>query len=127
MPHDSSGSQRSKLGAKREQPKYPPRHDFSTHIEGPLVMDVQNNFIQRWNRAIDDRRLLSAGATRLSPMTSPPTNKGSKTGQIVRTMPAYAAVLAREKGCMALYQQAIRNAEKYIYIEDQYFRSGIIA
>ena len=126
-PHATTGSQRSTLSAKREQPKFAPRHDFATHIEGPLVMDVQNNFVQRWNQAIDDKRLFSAGLVKLAMRSSQPTASGKKRGQIVRTVPAYPAVPMGEKGCMELYQRAIRNAEKYIYIEDQYFRSGIMA
>jgi cardiolipin synthase len=115
------------MSAKRQQPKFAPRHDFATHIEGPLVMDVQNNFIQRWNQAIDDGRLFSTGLVKLAMRSSPPSASGKKRGQVVRTMPAYKAVPMGEKGCMELYQRAIRNAEKYIYIEDQYFRSPIIA
>jgi phosphatidylserine/phosphatidylglycerophosphate/cardiolipin synthase-like enzyme len=42
-------------------------------------------------------------------------------------MPKFPATPLGETGCFDLYVQAIRNAEQYIYIEDQYFRSDRIA
>jgi phosphatidylserine/phosphatidylglycerophosphate/cardiolipin synthase-like enzyme len=127
MPHDTKGAERSKLKASRVGTNYPPRHDFMTRIEGPLVMDVHNNFVARWNQAIDNKNFFSSGLSKLSAMTSPPSGPEAKSGQIVRTMPKYPATRLGETGCYDMYVRAIQNAEKYIYIEDQYFRSNRIA
>jgi phosphatidylserine/phosphatidylglycerophosphate/cardiolipin synthase-like enzyme len=126
-PHDSSGADRAKLKAAHAETRYPPRHDFMTRIEGPLVMDVHNNFVTRWNRAIDNKSFFSSGVIKLSAMTTPPSGPGAKSGQIVRTMPKYPPTPLGEAGCYEMYVRAIQNAEKYIYIEDQYFRSDRIA
>lgn len=126
MPHSSKGSDRNQLKMSKEKTKFPPRHDFMTHIEGPLVMDVQNNFIMRWNQAIKDKRFFYRNQPLMKESCQPKGN-GNKSGQIVRTMPVYPPTPMGEKGCLEMYQKAIRNAEKYIYIEDQYFRSQYIA
>ena len=126
-PHETTGPERSKLKAARDLTRYPPRHDFMTRIEGPLVMDVHNNFVARWNQAIDNKNFLSSGLPKLSAMTTPPSGSGAKSGQIVRTMPKYPAAPLGETGCYEMYARSIGNAEKYIYIEDQYFRSDRIA
>jgi len=127
MPHSSTGAERRKLEKKRKLAEYPPRHDFMARIEGPLVTDVQNNFISRWNQAITDKRFFSRNQVKLFRRTLTAKGSGGKSGQIVRTMPAYPPTPMGEKGCLEMYQKAIRNAEKYIYIEDQYFRSQTIA
>ena len=98
-----------------------------TRIEGALVMDVQNNFISRWNGAIDNKNSFYRKLTKLSAVTTPPKSSGSKSGQITRTMPKYPPTPLGETGCYEMYIRAIQNAEKYIYIEDQYFRSHRIA
>ncbi len=126
-PHTSSGKERQKWQQGKKETDYPPRHDFMTHIEGPLVMDVCNNFVVRWNLALDENRLFARLATRLPAMTSPPPQAGSMSAQIVRTMPKITTLPSGEKGCLEMYQKAIANAEQYIYIEDQYFRSQQIA
>lgn len=126
-PHDASGAERTKLKAAHTETTYPPRHDFMTRIEGPLVMDVHNNFVARWNQAIDNKNFFSSGLMKLSAMTTPPSGPGEKSGQIVRTMPKYPPTPLGEGGCYEMYVRAIQNAEKYIYIEDQYFRSDRLA
>jgi phosphatidylserine/phosphatidylglycerophosphate/cardiolipin synthase-like enzyme len=126
-PHDTTGKERAKAKAARAETRYPPRHDFMTRIEGPLVMDVHNNFVSRWNQAIANKNFLSSGLAKLSAMTTPPSGAGAASGQIVRTMPRYPPTPLGETGCYEMYLRAIQNAERYIYIEDQYFRSDRIA
>ena len=127
MPHDSTASERSKLRDRKAETDYHPRHDFMTRIEGGLVMDVQNNFISRWNSAIDRQNFFYRRLMKLSAMTTPPKSSGSKSGQVTRTMPKCPVTPIGEIGCFEMYVRAIQNAEKYIYIEDQYFRSDRIA
>jgi phosphatidylserine/phosphatidylglycerophosphate/cardiolipin synthase-like enzyme len=96
-------------------------------IQGPLVGDVEANFVQRWNAAKVAGVSFSAHATVL-PKPAVPQSQLDVKGQIARTMPAkYPAVPAGEKGILDLYVKAIRSAKQYIYIEDQYFRSQTIA
>jgi phosphatidylserine/phosphatidylglycerophosphate/cardiolipin synthase-like enzyme len=125
-PHNTTGHQRLDMSGKLEKTEYAPRHDFMVRIEGPLVQDVQNNFIQRWNQAIADQRFFSRNLVPI-PKSQLPVSSGAKKGQIVRTMPKYSATPMGERGCWEIYESAITNAQKYIYIEDQYFRSGELA
>lgn len=127
MPHTSTGLERTKRQQNKTATEYPPRHDFMVRTEGALVMDIQNNFIGRWNCAIDNKNFFYRRLTKLSAATSLPKSSGSKSGQIVRTMPNHPSTPLGETGCFEMYVRAIRNAEKYIYIEDQYFRSERIA
>ena len=127
MPHASSGLERANRQRKKAETEYPPRHDFMIRIEGALVMDVQNNFISRWNCAIDNKNFYYRRLTKLNAATSLPKSSGSKSGQIVRTMPKHPSTPQGETGCFEMYVKAIQNAEEYIYIEDQYFRSERIA
>src|ERR1043166_1431905 len=127
MPHTSTASERMKSRDRKAATEYAPPHDFMTRIEGGLVMDVQNNFISRWNRAIDQKNFLYRRLTKLSAVTTPPKSSGSKSGQVTRTMQKYPVTPMGETGCFEMYVKAIQNAEKYIYIEDQYFRSDRIA
>lgn len=125
-PHAMTGDERTKLQTSKKLPRYRPRHDFMTEIVGPLVTDVQANFVQRWNQAKSAGVDYAVHATTLPP---PALNQaaGNVSAQIARTMPAYPATPAGDHSLLDLYTQAIRNAEQYIYIEDQYFRSQVIA
>jgi phosphatidylserine/phosphatidylglycerophosphate/cardiolipin synthase-like enzyme len=126
-PHKSSGKQRKAWEKSGDATEFPPRHDLMVMVMGPLVKDVAANFNQRWNAAraakVDYHKHTTALGT-------PPKQKGVSNirGQITRTMPSkYAGLKTGEQGILDLYRRAGRHAEKYIYIEDQYFRSQIIA
>lgn len=127
MPHASTASERVRAKNNKTKTEYPPRHDFMTRVEGPLVFDVQANFIARWNGAIDNKNFFYRRLTKLSAVTTPATGSGNTTGQITRTMPRYKPTPMGLVGCYEMYVRAIQNAERYIYIEDQYFRSDRIA
>jgi phosphatidylserine/phosphatidylglycerophosphate/cardiolipin synthase-like enzyme len=126
-PHRSSGQDRRSWKNSGDATKFPPRHDLMATVVGPLVEDIIANFNQRWNNAIADKVPYHQHATTLGP---PPKQKGMSDmrGQITRTMPSkYPGSPSGEKGILDLHRRAIRHAEMYIYIEDQYFRSQIIA
>lgn len=103
-------------------------------IEGPAVADLQANFVSRWRRSVRARRRSlfgrlfdwlrrRLGNTDYPELTAPkalPPARGEHWVQIVRTMPG------GEDGILDAYVRAIRNARRYIYIENQYFRSPII-
>lgn len=125
-PHNTSAKKRISMRDNKELPNFPPRHDFFARMEGPLVSDTENNFVQRWNAAINSGVVWSKNATVVSNIT-PPSKVGDQKGQIVRTMPNCKAAPTGEVGILESYRRAIRNAKSYIYIENQYFRSQIIA
>jgi len=126
-PHRSTGTERKAWEQRGEDTEFPPRHDLMAMVIGPLVEDVAANFNQRWNAA---RAAKVAYYQHTTALNAPPKQKGVSNirGQITRTMPSkYPPVPTGEQGILDLYRRAVRNAEKYIYIEDQYFRSEIMA
>lgn len=103
-----------------------PRRDYMARIQGPIVYDVTQNFIERWHHCITERENFFIHARRITPR-SRPGNVGPMPAQISRTMPDYPGTPGGETGIKDTYIAAIRAAEEYIYIEDQYFRSATIA
>ncbi len=100
-----------------------PRKDYMVRLEGPSVVDAMGIFATRWNGQI-------AAGVQYSELATPFTLEGvmepNSDGiqvQVVATMPepfgdtTIAETLLR----------AISQASEYIYIEDQYFRSPILA
>jgi phosphatidylserine/phosphatidylglycerophosphate/cardiolipin synthase-like enzyme len=124
---DADPDRRRALVAARDHTALdPPRHDYMTVMTGPIVADVQAAFVERWNHAISRRASYSERAIRLpAPTPRPPTS--DVKAQITRTMPEYPPTPRGERGIKDTYIKAIRLAERYIYIENQYFRSAVIA
>jgi phosphatidylserine/phosphatidylglycerophosphate/cardiolipin synthase-like enzyme len=103
-------------------------------IEGPAVADLNENFGDRWRQSVQARR--TAGVARMvdwlrralgndalpkiEHAPTPPVSDDDHWVQVVRTTPG------GEKGILGAYIRAIRNARRYIYIENQYFRSPIV-
>ena len=126
-PHKSSGAERTAWKKNNEMTHFPPRHDLMAMIRGPLVADVAANFVQRWNAAKEAGVRYHQHATKL-PKVPPPAGTSNVTGQIVRTIPAkFPPVPTGEQGIQDIYLKAIRSAKQYVYIEDQYFRSQVLA
>lgn len=99
-----------------------PWHDVHSLIEGPTVQDVEHNFRQRWNDVIDrmryDIELIIPEHPEPAPLES------TSTIQIARTIPANTykfEPVAGIHGIAELYANALRNAQDFIYMENQYF------
>jgi len=132
-PHRLHGGDRDK-----PLPSFPPRHDLTLRIEGPLVDDVHDNFAGYWNDTLrSERKGLSSvpgrllaringvGPTsRVSPNTQHRVGSGPMIAQLVRTDPLR---LPRHQAGYDILLRAIHNAHNYIYIENQFFRSAPIA
>jgi len=128
-PHDASSADRH-----LPLPAFGPRHDMAVRIEGPLVRDLHDNFRDHWNSALDaqlkrhDRpfgravaRMRGTGPSGpVDTMTSPPEPRGQVVAQLVRTDPDRHP---KEQAIYDMLLRAIHNANKLIYIENQYFRS----
>jgi phosphatidylserine/phosphatidylglycerophosphate/cardiolipin synthase-like enzyme len=90
-------------------------HDACARIEGPAVVDVAEHFRMRWREV--------TGKT-LAPVAPSPT-AGDVAVQIVRTVPehVYTAVPKGDFSILESYLRAIRAAERFIYIENQFLWS----
>jgi len=91
-------------------------HDLSTRLQGPIVADVAEHFRLRWHGST--REKLPA------PVVQDPA--GSHDVQLVRTVPEgiYDRTLPRgDFSVLESYGRAIRSAERFVYIENQFLWS----
>jgi phosphatidylserine/phosphatidylglycerophosphate/cardiolipin synthase-like enzyme len=90
-------------------------HDVSTCLRGPAVADVAGHFAARWNAVTEDEL----------PGAPPPSPAGSTTVQIVRTVPekVYDFVPRGDFGILEAYLRALRSAQSFIYLENQFLWS----
>lgn len=134
FPHTAEPPERRATALRQRTPPFAPRHDLMVRIEGPAVADLVANFADRWSKSVKVRhaspwgRMVDHVRRKLgnddypevtAPRTLPPA-RGEHWVQVVRTTPG------GEDGILGAYIRAIRNARRYIYIENQYFRSPII-
>ena len=94
-------------------------HDVSTRIEGPAVADVSAHFRMRWREV--------TGET-LRPPIQPADDfprAGARTVQIVRTIPenVYQAEPRGDFRILESYVRALRSAQSFIYLENQFLWS----
>jgi phosphatidylserine/phosphatidylglycerophosphate/cardiolipin synthase-like enzyme len=94
-------------------------HDATARIEGPAVADVAEHFRMRWHEVNGEQ---------LAPVL-PPEPAGDVELQIVRTVPEhiYAAVPRGDFRILESYTRAIRSAQRFIYLENQFLWSPEIA
>ena len=90
-------------------------HDVATRLRGPAVADVADHFAARWN-AVTDEQL---------PGAQPPAPAGSTTLQIVRTVPEriYDFLPRGHFRILEAYLRALRSAQSFIYLENQFLWS----
>jgi phosphatidylserine/phosphatidylglycerophosphate/cardiolipin synthase-like enzyme len=93
-------------------------HDVGTRLEGPVVADVANHFNMRWHEVSGER---------LAPPVVPAPVDGARasTVQVVRTVAEdmYDAVPKGDFRILEAYVRAIRSAQDYIYLENQFLWS----
>ena len=99
-----------------------PWHDVHAIIEGPAAADVELNFSQRWNDVIErhhlDNQLL------IPEHTLPPPLESKSLVQVARTIPEHTYSFDPEPGIQGiaqLYAKALSNAQRFVYLENQYF------
>ncbi|HZQ37298.1 MAG TPA: phosphatidylserine/phosphatidylglycerophosphate/cardiolipin synthase family protein, partial [Dehalococcoidia bacterium] len=99
-------------------------HDLQFRLEGEIVADVEQNFLQRWRDSC--RNCYPEAVPELLPQRPPCFDPAWQTpAQIVRTIPhdTYASVRRGEFGIYHSYLEAFRRARRFIYIENQYLWS----
>jgi phosphatidylserine/phosphatidylglycerophosphate/cardiolipin synthase-like enzyme len=89
-------------------------HDVSTRLRGPAVADVAAHFAARWHAITGEKLDVAAAAP-----------AGSTTVQIVRTVPerVYEFVPRGDFRILEAYVRALRSAQSFIYLENQFLWS----
>jgi len=107
-------------GDRWDEPHHPPRgaigwHDVAARLDGPAVGDVAQNFAMRW-RATTGETL---------PPFAPPPPAGDVEVQVVRTVPdhMYAQLPKGDFRILESYLRALRAAQRFIYLENQFLWS----
>lgn len=124
---------------------YGPRpawHDTHLVIRGPAVVDVEHCFRERWGDSTALRRApfrwLRTRAMRqadtglpVPALLPPPRAAGNQTVQLLRTYPnknpGYPFARDGEHSIARGYQKALHRARDYVYIEDQFLWSPVVA
>jgi phosphatidylserine/phosphatidylglycerophosphate/cardiolipin synthase-like enzyme len=97
-------------------------HDAHAIIEGPAVGDVERNFRERWNDVVMRHMWVNQRLVPEHPL--PPPLESTSLVQVARTIPAHTYGFAPEGGIediAQLYANALRNAQHFVYLENQYF------
>ncbi len=110
----------SESGDRYDWNHHPPRatvgwHDACARIEGPAVADVAEHFRMRWSEVVGET---------LDPVR-PPEAAGAVELQIVRTIPEriYKSRPKGDFGILESYLRALKAAQRFIYIENQFLWS----
>ncbi|MFC6704585.1 phospholipase D-like domain-containing protein [Flexivirga alba] len=91
-------------------------HDCASVIQGPAVVDVARHFVDRWREV--------TGRDVADPRQSEPA--GEVDLQILRTLPnsIYGFLPDGEFSILGAYLRALRAAERFIYLENQFLWSA---
>jgi phosphatidylserine/phosphatidylglycerophosphate/cardiolipin synthase-like enzyme len=105
-----------------------PSHDVTLRVQGPAVHDIALSFAERWNDGSCRQHTVPQISSTISTdfLNEPLSPTGPHSVQVLRTYGresrrAYSWSHQGEFTVWAAYLKAIKQAEKYIYIEDQYF------
>ncbi|KAL5997378.1 hypothetical protein ACLOJK_008308 [Asimina triloba] len=103
-----------------------PWHDAHARVTGQAAWDVLANFEQRWNKQLDPALL--PPAHKIPNLSHPSPTSGDWNVQVFRSIDHISAASSShdlvECSIHAAYVAAIRRAERFIYIENQYFMGG---
>jgi phosphatidylserine/phosphatidylglycerophosphate/cardiolipin synthase-like enzyme len=105
-----------------------PVHDVSIGMRGPVVADLQQQFLVHWNKDCQPADQVLA----LDPAPAAVTTAGDGeylgSAQLVRTVniSTLPGLDDGEQGCLEAYLRAIEKATDYIYFENQYFTNQVI-
>lgn len=107
-------------GSAREVSMHP-WHDAHVRIQGPAVADVQMNIVQRWEGCAERGKAPNWPLELTNAVSSP--QSGGVPAQVARTIPPDTYDFAPEgiKSIYHAYARAVNAAQRYIYLESQYF------
>ncbi|KAH9260272.1 hypothetical protein BASA81_001442 [Batrachochytrium salamandrivorans] len=116
-----------------------PWHDVSCEVRGPVAKDVARHFIHQWNYAIESKTGYNSRMPVIIPQEFPQSFPSNSDGdqhfhkvkcQVLRSLPLWSGGYATdangpEMSIQNAYLQAIASSQRYVYIENQFFVSGM--
>lgn len=101
---------------------FAPWQDLSCQVSGPVLYDLNQNFVTAWDKADGWFSKLNWNperqARRANDFIAPILKHGTEAvAQICRTQPQ-----EDERSILEAYRLALTNARRYLYFENQYFR-----
>ena len=93
-----------------------PRQDMSSRVSGPVLAYLNENFCQAWDEATGQTLMQSRAAVECQ-LTLRRDFDTPVMAQVLRTQSQHG-----KRDIASMYLQAVNNATKFIYIENQYFR-----
>jgi phosphatidylserine/phosphatidylglycerophosphate/cardiolipin synthase-like enzyme len=121
FPIEASNSDRAEVLAKEADPDTGPRKDYMVGVWGAAAHDVRATFKARWDQAIYDQVTYYQNATKFN-VSQPEWDYGDLQVQVTTTLPDPYW----EHSIIESWFNAVKQAETYIYIEDQYFRAPML-
>ncbi|WP_053570821.1 phospholipase D-like domain-containing protein [Caballeronia cordobensis] len=118
---DVSGHGHMRMHPQMGRNGFHPRQDISAKVTGPILIDLNANFCQAWDKATG-QQLTKERASASPPELNCSQDDVPVMAQILRTQSQYGAKKDGVKDIEALYLQAVNNTSNFIYIENQYFR-----
>lgn len=102
------------------RPAAHPWHDVHVRLRGPVVGDIQRNIAQRWTEVA--RRHVAADWPSELPIGAASFASGGVPAQVVRTIPPHTYAFAPHgiTTIKQLYINALAQARRYVYFENQY-------
>jgi phosphatidylserine/phosphatidylglycerophosphate/cardiolipin synthase-like enzyme len=122
MLFSSSPSRRLAVADRDRLPDLPPRKDYMVRVRGPAVADVDDVFHRRWELLRSQGVTYADNTTAIEVEPAPAALTDGVQAQITTTLPAPFW----EHSIAESWLNAIANAERYILIEDQYFRAPML-
>ncbi|MFC0399042.1 phospholipase D-like domain-containing protein [Paraburkholderia rhizosphaerae] len=98
-----------------------PRQDISSRVSGPVLEYLNENFCQAWDDATG-QTLTQSRAAVASQLTLRRDFDTPVMAQVLRTQSQH-----EKRDIASMYLQAVNNATRFIYIENQYFRWSELA
>jgi len=118
-----------------------PYHDVSMYLEGAVINNLEEFFIELWNYLSDlhfkgekkinenkslDKEIINNNTSEKLPEFNPLLRVENKPLQIVRSITPQTLSKNGETGVLEAYRKAITNAQDFIYLENQYFTNKYI-
>ncbi len=122
MKFDSSNQDRQDVADKKSEPDLGPRKDYMVYMQGPAALDAARVFHKRWKYQLDQGVDYSENSSDFTVPDTAPKQPDDVEIQVTATLPKPLY----ENSIWESQVNAVRHAEHFIYIEDQYFRAPLL-